>query len=368
MSLLFIDGFDAKDTANKWLITADYVGGSPVYTASTRFSAGFAVSGPNPSGLGTLYRFTRQFTPSAQVFVGAAIKSGIQVGQNYSLPLLGLLADTAATGHLYVLTTTLGAVQLWRGDARGPWTTSGNTYVPNGTLLATTANGVIDTNWHYVELGATISATVGTAIVKIDNTQVINFSGNTKNGGTSTNIDAVCFESNLYNFGGGGWLWLGSPVVDDLYICNALGTANNTFLGDSRIETLMPNAAGSSTQLTPTGSGTNYLNVNDIPDSTATYNGSSTIGQRDTYGLGDLVAGTGNVIGTQQVTVAFKGGAGVASLKPAQKSGATVSYGATRSLGTSSTVYTDVFETNPATLSAWTASDMNSLEAGAEVA
>lgn len=355
-----MDGFDAEDTMAKWVFTTTFTSGAglaPVFTSSTRFGTGFAVTNTSITPPSTsVIRITKSFTASSQIFVGAAIKSPIQASQTFSTPFHVLLGDTATTAHLYLVNTTAGAIRLYRGD--GTTVSFVTTFTPGGTLLATSAAGVMDANWHYVEMSATLNATTGTVVVKVDGTQVISFTGNTKNGGTSTNIDAVIYQDMAW----------GATTIDDLYICNSAGSApTNTFLGDCRVQTCMPNGAGTSTQFTPTGSGTNYLNVNDVPDSTSTFNSDSTPGHRDTYAMANLASGTGTVFAVQQVMSALKTGAGSASLKAAQLSGATVSYGATRSLGTAAAAYADVFETNPATSATWTVADVNGLEAGAEV-
>lgn len=369
MTLLYTDGFDTKDTPSRWTVTTTNTFSgttAPAYTSSTRFGTGFAASLPyDITTLNGYLRITKPFIPSAHIYIGASIETDIRAGQAYSVPFHGLLADAATTGHLYLVATTAGAVQVWRGDPQVTTGHSGSLFTPNGTMIAASAAGIINATWHYVELGATIDASAGVAVVQVDGVQVISFTGNTKNGGTSANIDAVCFSGfSVYN---GSSIIIGSPAIDDLYICNSSGSANNGFLGDIRVQTLLATGAGSSTQFTPTGSGSNYANVNDVPNSPATFNADSVPGHRDTYAMADLLASTGTVFAIQQTMIASKSDAGAASLKGAQKSGATVSYGATRTLGTSAVMYVDMFETNPATSAAWTAADVNGLEAGAEV-
>lgn len=329
MTLLYMDGFDAKDGALKW---STFTGAA---SATTRFTAGFSALFSNDGATAK-----RPLTASATLIAGFAHRQDSNTG-NSSAPFFAMYGDSGATQHM---TLRLSGTQLIL--ARG------------ATSVATVSGLILAATWNYLEISATVDSTVGAVTVKCNNATVISFTGNTKNGGTATTLDAVQF---------GGQFAGGNTYIDDVYICNALGSRNNAFLGDARVETGLPNGAGSSTQFTPTGSGTNYLNVNDVPDSTATFNGDSTSGHRDTYAMADLIAGTGTVFAVQQVMAAFKSGAGTASLKGAQKSGATVSYGATRSLGTSSASYQDVFETNPATAASWTGSDVNGLEAGAEV-
>ncbi len=366
MTLLFMDGFDTKDVAAKWALLADGTGVTS-FTSSTRFGTGYAFSPDLSSGNAHTYGYVQNFTAASHVFVGAAIKAVLLSGQIYGPAFHVLAGDGGTTFHLFLVASSTGALQVWRGDGHTSTNDGSYHWIPNGTMLATTGPGVINANWHYVELGATLNASTGTAVVKVDGTQVISFTGNTKNGGTNSTIDMLgyFFLNNLNGFS--NQAPSGGPIVDDLYICDSAGGVNNTFLGDVRVQTLLPGGAGSSTQFTPTGSGTNYLNVNEVPDNPATYNGSATSGQRDTYAMDNLVSGTGTIFAVQQVMSAFKTGAGSGSLKGAQKSGATVSYGATRSLGTSAVTYLDVFETNPASSAAYTSTEVDALEAGAEV-
>jgi hypothetical protein len=130
---------------------------------------------------------------------------------------------------------------------------------------------------------------------------------------------------------------------------------------------MLPTGAGSSTQLTPTGSANNWQNVNEVPFNNATYNASSTVGQRDTYALSDLAANTTTIYGTQSVAHMQKKDSGTATAKIALKSGASVYYDTTQSLGSTPTAYTQLRETDPATSAAWTVGNANNLEAGMEV-
>jgi hypothetical protein len=162
-------------------------------------------------------------------------------------------------------------------------------------------------------------------------------------------------------FGAGGFA---DSYIDDIYICNALGSVNNGFLGDVRVAPMLPSGAGSSTQWTPSV-GSNYDNVNDT-GTDSTYNSSSTSGQRDTYAVADATI-SGTVAGIIVNSRMKKSDTGAASAKVAIKSGSTVAYGATRTLSTTATNYIDVWERDPNTSASWTQSGINALEIGAEV-
>lgn len=356
MALLYMDGFDVQDNALRWVQGG--IAGDFTYGAATRFGTGKALTISTVNAAWTSY-ILRGFTPSSSIYVGAAVQVGLESG-NGSDPtanLFGVYTDGGGSGHVYLRRLSTNALVAYRGDPN-----SGALGSPSGTQIATSAVGALDGNWHYIEVYAVIHDSTGRLTVKVDGVTVIDFTGDTRNGGTSTNIDAVRFRSGRY---------VSTACViniDDLYVCDATGATNNTFLGDVRVQTMLPNAAGSSTQLTPTGSANNWANVSEVPFNNATYNASSTVGHLDLYGLPDLVAGTTSVMGVQTVAHMQKSDAGTANAKVALKSGGTVYYDATRSLGSSATSYTQVRETDPATSAAWTVGNVNSLEAGVEVA
>jgi hypothetical protein len=329
MALLFIDGFDANDAAFKW------VGGSAAgSTTTTRFSNGRALTIANGG-------VSRDFTASSQIFVGVACT--ISNLDTAIRPYISLNGDSGATTHLSVGYSSSGLI-LYRGAL--------------ATSLAT-YSGVFNPNtWYHIEISATIADAGGTCIVKLNGATVINFTGDTKNAGTNTTFDRVVLASN------GGY----TAGFDDIYVGNSTGSAPyNTLLGDARVYSLSPSGAGSSTQFTPS-SGANYTTVDELPYSATDYVSGGTTGNRDTYALADLPASAGTVYAVQNNIIAKKTDAAAISLKPALKSGATVYYGAATSLGASDGVITDLYTTDPATSSAWTASGVNSLEAGFEVA
>ncbi|GEM_PF-953812 len=362
MALLYMDGFDVQDAGMRWVVSG--VTTDIVYTTTPRFTTnpGKAVTLSAING-GTQANLTilRAIPASASIYTGAAIQAGLENGSWTGAPtanLFGIYTDSGLTGHMYIRRLSNNAIAVYRGDPN-----AGAAGGVSGTQIASSAAATLDGNWHFIELFATINATTGQLIVKVDGNTVINFTGNTRNGGTSTNIDAIRFRTGVNNI---------TPScvisVDDFYVCDATGTVNNGFLGDIRVQSMMPNAAGSSTQLATTGSATNYLNANEVPFNDATYNSSSVVGQRDTYGLSDLVAATTTVLGVQSVAHMQKSDAGVANAKVALKSGASVYYDTTQSLSTTAMAYTQVRENDPATSAAWTVANTNALEAGMEVA
>lgn len=328
--LLFFDGFDAQDFANRWS-----TGNSPAASGTTPWGAGASVQ-INVGGGGN--SIARSFTASAPVIIGCQLRQGGLTG----FSMMRLYGDNGATQHCSIITNSNGTSAVVRAD---------------GTVLFTGSTVIAANNFYFFEIKYTVHPTAGYAELRINGVVQGTFTGNTKNGGTNNSIDRVHFTSS--NFDGNYW-------IDDVYVADNNGSRNNDFLGMVRVQTLLPNGAGSSTQFTPT-SGANYTTVNDVPDNTATYNSDTVAGHRDTYAMGDVGAATGTVFAVAQTMHARQLDAGTATIKQAQKSGATVSYGATRTLGATMAAYTDLFETNPASGSPYTVAEVNALEAGAEI-
>lgn len=335
MTLLHFDGFEL----------GDYQGGqytlvNPANIAvstSTRFGVGRSLS--CGSGTETVQRLV---TPSAEIFTGVAVTyfSGATYGNGF----LVISGDSGATLHLqlrWVNATTLG---LFRGTTQ------------IATALVNEPLGI----WYFIEMWATIADSGGRCIVKVDGVTVIDFTGDTRNAGTSTNIDAVLIGKNISAGGSSGF------IFDDWYICNGLGSSPyNTFLGPVQVVTPAPSAAGSSTQMTPS-SGANYAAVDEQPYSATDYV-QGTSGQKDLYAIGDVATGT--ILAAQVVGVAKATDAAPVSIKGLIKNGSTTDTGPTTALGaTDLTVKGNILTTDPNTGAAWTLAGFNTIEAGFEVA
>lgn len=326
MALLFMDGFDAGDMAQRYTL----ISGSAASNTTTRFTAGRSV------GLSGTLRKT--LTAASKVIVGAGWYWDFTDGNDRMW--CKLLGDNALTTHLTIAQNN-GRIVLYRGT----------------TNLATSLSVVPKNTWNYIEISATIDSTAGAVEIRCNGITLINFTGNTKNGGTNTTIDAVDIGAT----GGANFL------MDDLYIADGTGaTPYNTFLGDVRIRSLSPTAAGSSTQFTPS-TGANYTTVDELPYSATDYVTSGTSGQRDTYAMADLPTNTGPILAVQNTYIAKKTDSGPISLKPAVKSGTTTYYGTSSILGPYDQTYSDLRTVDPATGAAWTNTGVNSLEAGFEV-
>lgn len=342
MSQVLLESFDAQDLTQKgWATT-----GTPTVSTATQ------------SGSGACLQYTcngfnlakRTFTAQTEVYFGFRWYAQ-SLGSGFNLPMCVIQGDAGATTHLYIgvngsnakYSVTLGA--------------------HNGTSLGLSSALYTAGSWVYVEVYATIADSGGRCRVNVDGTTVIDFTGDTKNAGTATTIDAITFGS----VGGDYGLGANAFRVDDFYLFNGSGSTQNGNIGaDCQVLSTLPAAAGSSTQFTANGVPNNWDNVNDVPANDSQYNWDTVSGHRDTYNYTDL-ATSRSINCVQLVTRMSKSDAGAVSAKAAIKSGATIAYGATRTLSQTATTYTDALPTDPNTGAAWTLSNLNAAEFGAEV-
>lgn len=333
MSLLFMDGFDTGDALSRWVPVGT---GAMALDPNTRYGAGYAATiGSSALAL------QMGFTPSAKVFVGVACKWTSMPAVNTTL--MTFYGDGGVTNHINIVQQSSGVLQILRGGS---------------TVLAASAAGVTLVNtWYYLEVAVTIADAGGTVEVRLNNVVVASFTGDTKNVGTSTNIDMVKVDLGIS----------GRQLTDDLYICNTVGSTNNTFLGEVQIQTLLPSGAGSQADLATVGSPANWENVDEVPPSLADYNYSGTPGARDLYALPDVIGGTTAILAAQVVLTARKTGTAARSAKTLLKSGASVVAGSAGSLSFSPTSVRTIYDTNPITVAPWDVADIAALEAGVEV-
>jgi hypothetical protein len=326
MALLFMDGFDASDFAVKgWT-----AGNTPVAVASTRFGSGMAVNLP-----GSTRYLLRGIPYSGKAFVGMAILCPPPLsGTN----LLTFYTDTAVTTHMVVRLNADGSVSLLR----------------NVTVVASSAPGLLVAGvWAFLEASCTISDTVGECVVRINGVTAVSFTGDTRNAGTSTQIDAVRIS--------------GSLTVDDFYALDATGAApHNTFLGDVRVMTMPVTGAGANTELTPSA-GANWQCVDEMPWSATDYVSGAAAGLKDSYAMGD-VSGVSLVYGVQTNVIGRKSDAGARSINHLVRSGG-LNYtgGYTFPLNTADATSSQVYVNDPITTVPWTVAGVNAMEMGAEV-
>lgn len=333
MALLMMESFDTRVLRKGW---SQGVGG---FTAPGRFGGAAA------SANGPMYAYGGAAITTAVMGFAYRPAVGTMAVLGTAARLIVQISGADGVTHLTAMFTTTGQVELRRGTTAG-------------TVIATGTPNFVDNTWMYVEAKATIHDTTGSFTLKIDGTTAVSFSGDTKNAGTAPELSQFVYGGNN-----------SSTLIDDAYLLDTSGPAPyNDFLGDCKIETLVPNGAGASTQLTPS-TGNNWAAVDELPASATDYVGSATVGLKDTYAFTDLTTTSGTVFAVQVGVAALKPDAGVAAITPLSRtSGGTEQDYTTEYINASLTWYhTGPRITDPSG-SPWTIASVNSSQFGVKTA
>jgi hypothetical protein len=284
------------------------------------------------------------------------LNTGLPIGQTQCI--YQYYDSVANSPQLSLCVNAQGAIEIRRGTPQ------------TGTVLATSASGVVAANtYYYFECGATISSTVGAVTCYLNGvpgggTPVVQVTGaNTKNT-ANTWIDEVQVGSlnNSYNV-----------MLDDWYMLDLTGAApNNTYLGDKKIITVLPSADSATPGLNqfstqPSQTATNHWqNVDEVPPDDATsYNFSATPGDRESYRHAALSLGNISFLNTRARI--SKDDAVARSASITCRSGSTDSIGTAISVPSSFTTFNLINTVDPATGVAWTNGGVNGQESGLEI-
>lgn len=333
--LRFLDGFDVGDFATKWVVMA----GSPTASTTTRYNYGKSLQ----SGSGAYV--ARSFVPQADMYIGFAFQP-VSMSPS-AATIIEFRTDGGNVLHTSIDMTSSGGLVAKR----------------SGTTLASGSGPALNYNsWYYLEFYTTIADSGGRIVVRQDGVTVIDFTGDTRNAGTSTNIDSIRINSTS----------VFTMRVDDLYVCDsAVGPGGagvwTGFQDEIRIQTLRPDGVGSSSQFAPTPAVPNWQNVDDDPVNTASYNASNVAASRDMFTLTDLAATTASVKAVANNLLVSSSDATSVNVKGVVRVGGTNYSDSTYAVGASVANGQTVREISPASSAPWTVAEVNSLEAGAEV-
>ena len=341
MTLYFFDGGHHRIPAanltstGRWTSASLHSGGAGQYSATggRRGNACFQISATG--GL------SKNVSPGSTVAVGFAMQNAGLGSANQAF--LRIVDADLVTLHMAVQVSTSGALSVLR----------------NTTTLASTAVGTVpdDGQWHWYEFICTIHDTTGSYTLKMDGATVLTASNVDTRNGASTNVGSVNIRA---HHSSGGVI----STLEDIYIAD-------TLLGEIRVEQLVPTGNGNYSQLTGSdGNSTdNYRLVDEIPPSMTDYNGHATVGNKDTYTMGDLATASGSIFGVNVATMVTKSDAGAKSGRRVLRSSGTDNAGADLTVPTTPTVahVSELLTSSPFTAAAWTVSEINGLEAGFEV-
>lgn len=211
--------------------------------------------------------------------------------------------------------------------------------------------------WHYLEVGVKLATdNTGWVEVRLDGTTVINLT-NIRTAQTNAFCSAL-------SYGVVSGVSSGVTGFCDLYVNDDQGGVNDGFMGDIRVHTLFPSAAGSTSAWTASA-GDGYQCLDDNPPTEDTdYIESSTPGQRTTVAMDDLSASVVDVK-VVQATIRTRRPAGSArTVAPCLHDSGGDHDGTTIYPTANYRFWRQVYDTQPDS-SAWTSSAVNALEAGA---
>lgn len=328
-----------------WLDSANGGDGETRWTAAGGgVTAGFSPSGraAYPMSTNPAHQRLLSIPDSETVLVGwKGYTNDLNQDGSGNAQIFQIRSDNGSTLHLTLTYSSDGVVHVRRGGG-------------NGTLLASSDHAVIFVNtWHDYEVMAKLGDSDGRVQVWIDGAKVIDFTGDTKNGGTKTHIDTVRWARTA-----NGTHWICDIVVDN----------TDTPKGPTMVLDSYPSADGASTDLTPSGEGDNYEMVNENPpDGDTTYVSGDTEGQKDTYALDSPVPEGYEVLAVQVSHYSRKADPGARFARPVIRSNGTDYVGESVPIAESYMTYRESWVEDPATSQPWTRDGRNGIEVGVEI-
>lgn len=247
--------------------------------------------------------------------------------------------------------TPTGSFQFFRG----------NTALGSASTIPLTFNA-----WHYLEMKIVIDSTNGIVELKIDGAFGIQLSSQNTQQTANAWATALVIGNNWNTFNGA--LNSGAfaeAYFDDFYLLDGSGSANNTYLGDIKVQCVMPSGNGSRNDFTVFGAAANWQCVDEKPpDDGTTFVQTQTLGAIDRYTFPAISAQT--VFAVCINMRALKTDASRRSLRGDIKSGATI-VDTGRDLDLLETTwqfFQGISETDPNTSAQWTATNINAAEFG----
>ena len=224
-------------------------------------------------------------------------------------------------------------------------------YMNTTILLAQTTISMSINTTYLIETHLKLADSGGRFEVKIDGVQYIDFTGDTKVGADT--------QFNKIRLGYGPHVsWPSYAYYDNLI------TDDANWIGDTRIQAVVPTGAGITTDWTPS-IGANWECVDETPANDADYVSVNAVDEVDTYATGNLVGTIENVKCVQvQARVKTDGAPTPTNLKLAVRSGGTDYLSGDNLVPAAEKSFSHLWEDNPADAAAWEEADVNAMEIG----
>lgn len=340
MAILYIEGFEGFGTSANMRYR---------YKGTSTANQSNIVTGRDGSGKAIYMDFGSAIwyfdMPGGESAANLIVGCGFQIANSMvNSDVLSFYDTGGVTEQVVLRSTAAGELAVDRGATQ---------------LGITSGLGLLTNVWYYLEIDVTFGdATAGSVEVFLNDSSVLSLTGIDTRTTAGENCGFVGLKANTS----------GPRVFDDLYILDDQGTDQTTRIGPCIVETVFPDANGTTNNFTPSA-GSNYQNVDegDTPDDDTTYNSSSTVTHKDLYGHAALTGSIDTVYAVMPrsyVRVSEAGGRGV---KPVARSNVTEVDGTERFIDQSYVYVDEVYENDPNGGGAWTESSVNAAEFGIKI-
>lgn len=354
MALVFMDSFDhyaTNDILKKWDYAGGYTWGSNSIDSSLQRRAG------------TKYYWAydhwieKDIVDSVTGLDIYTFVAGFVCHYQTNCPNMYINLTTANREiQIQVSVTSDGKVHIYRDNI----------------LLEETPQDYVSPNtWFHIEVKVVLHDTTGSYEVRLNEVNVLSGSG----------IDTKAFSGGVAKIRlGGGYYAQGCGGFDDFFLLDGNASddpanPNNDFLGDCRIDALLPNAPGTYTQYSsnqsesanwenvddPDGSGS--IGLGDIDDD-ATFNQSKYVDKKETYNVENIASLGTSIYAVATNSCCRKTDAGRKYFKQLTRSGSTDHLSEEKHLTDFYKVYQKTLDVNPADSLAWEEDDINAVESG----
>lgn len=225
------------------------------------------------------------------------------------------------------------------------------------TPIATSSPVLTTGAWQHVEARVMVDATAGEVEVRVNGVTVIAASGvTTKNSGSGHEEVA---QVRVYAGIGVTQVFF---TIDDFFLWDTEGSANNDFIGDRRV---MTDVADQDTVIADwqLSTGVNgFALINEVPpddDTTYLFAEPDQVGDQSAFEFADLSAEVSAVTAIMITARTIKTDAGPATAQISVFSNSTEGLAEERAITTTWTDRQDIFETNPDTGAPWTRTEVN---------
>lgn len=216
-------------------------------------------------------------------------------------------------------------------------------------IVSTTGSiiAVIDTTY-LIEVYFKMADSGGRLVLKVDGVTDIDFTGDTKPG-ADTQFNKVS---------------LGKRANDSYGYFDNFIMDNTAWIGDTKIQALVPTGVGAATGWTPSA-GSNYACVDERPPNDADYVSINAVDTTDTYATGNMSGSIGSIKCVQvQSRTKYDGSPTPTNLKLVVRSGGTDYFSGDNLVPATAKSFPYLWENNPADSAAWEEADINTMEIG----